>query len=242
MKSKAPSCVARTAVSIVPCPLIITTGSVGPAPRISSSTAMPSRPGIAMSSSTRSGARSRTARERLRRRPRRARSRSPRRRGCPPASGGCSPRRRRSGCAAALPQALPHRQLDDEARAARPVRVDAHVAVMVGDDARDDREAEPRAVRLRREVRLEDARGGPRRGCRRRRPRPRCARSRERRVVARARRRPRPRRRPFRARDRGDGVVDQVREHAAQLLAIEVDARQAPASRSVSNRTPSLPA
>ena len=54
-KSKAPSWVARTAVSMVPWPLIITTGRLGQVRCISSRISTPSRPGIAMSSSTRSG-------------------------------------------------------------------------------------------------------------------------------------------------------------------------------------------
>ena len=133
MKSKAPSFVARTAVSIVPCPLIMITGSARPAPaRSSSSTRRRRGPGIAMSSSTRSGrplARSRASAAS----PSRAAAVVEALVGEDPGERApdARPRRRRSGSGStSAPGALRRdgaaigvvprdRQLDDEARAAR---------------------------------------------------------------------------------------------------------------------------
>src|ERR1017187_9881527 len=56
-KSSAPRRVARTAISILACPLIITTGSAMPSERMSSSSAMPSLPGMTTSLSIMSKAR-----------------------------------------------------------------------------------------------------------------------------------------------------------------------------------------
>ncbi len=54
-KSAAPFLMASTAVLVVPCPEIITTGSVSFIDRSRLSTSMPSMPGILMSRSTTSG-------------------------------------------------------------------------------------------------------------------------------------------------------------------------------------------
>jgi hypothetical protein len=54
-KSIAPDRIASTAVAVVPCPEIMTTGSVSSNACSLRSTSMPSIPGILMSSSTRSG-------------------------------------------------------------------------------------------------------------------------------------------------------------------------------------------
>ena len=145
---------------------------------ISSRISTPSRPGIAMSSSTRSGAASRRAA--------RERGLAVRRLGGREALVGQQARERapdallvvddQDAAHAAPPHArAAHGQLDDEARAARPVGVDAHVAVVVGDDARDDREAEAGAVVLASRSRARRCGGGPRGGCRCRRPRTRGA-------------------------------------------------------------------
>ena len=206
-----------------------------------SSTAMPSRPGIAMSSSTRSGGCSRASDgERRVAVVGDARSRSPRRRGCPPASAGCCPRRRRSGCGSASSTSLARigarGQLDDEARAAR------RVAPARG-RSRGGRRRCARRSRARGRCRAPWSRstarrcaGGPRAGCRRRRRRPRGARSgAARRSALRTTTRP-PRRRSA-ALHRGDRVVDQVGERAPDLLAVDVDRAAGSGSSSASKAT-----
>ena len=165
----APSFIASTAIFSEPCAVIMITARSGSNARARSSTSMPLDPVHAEIGEHEVEAAGLDLAQRLFARWPRSRPRSPPCGAGRAARAGSPSRRRRSGCvrpSRSPSGSLGHRQRDDELGAASQLAGDVDRAAVRLDDLPRDRQAEPGAVLLRGEERVEDALELVRPGCR----------------------------------------------------------------------------